>query len=172
MADTKYSGLSAAASFLTTHEFGVNEAGTSKKVTGQQVMNAVAQGKVGYAEITATSATFTTSTDIAGLTFTTPVLVAGRRIRVTFYAQVTSSVTTDVIEAFIMEGATQLAQGLIPLTVAAGGHGVCYISTVLTPSAAAHTYKITCTRFAGTGNCQIDGASTNRAYILAEDIGT
>ena len=37
MADTKVSGLVAAAAALTTHELPVNEAGTSKKVTGSQL---------------------------------------------------------------------------------------------------------------------------------------
>jgi hypothetical protein len=37
MADTKYSALTAAGSALLTDEFGVNESGTSKKITLQQV---------------------------------------------------------------------------------------------------------------------------------------
>lgn len=38
MADTKTSALTAASAALTTHEYPVNEAGTSKKVTGAQVV--------------------------------------------------------------------------------------------------------------------------------------
>jgi hypothetical protein len=37
MADTKISALPAAASFLEADEFAVNEAGVSKKVTGNQM---------------------------------------------------------------------------------------------------------------------------------------
>ena len=41
MADVKISGLPAATSALTTQEFEVNEVGTSKKVTGQQLVDLV-----------------------------------------------------------------------------------------------------------------------------------
>jgi hypothetical protein len=41
MADTKVSGLAAVAAFLSTHELPVNEAGTSKKVTGAQIASAL-----------------------------------------------------------------------------------------------------------------------------------
>jgi hypothetical protein len=37
MADTKISALTAATAFLEADEFAVNEAGTSKKVTGNQM---------------------------------------------------------------------------------------------------------------------------------------
>lgn len=37
MSDTPFSGLQAVLAFLLTHEFGVNEAGVSKKVTGAQL---------------------------------------------------------------------------------------------------------------------------------------
>lgn len=37
MADTKVSGLAAVASFLVAQEFPVNDAGTSKKITGTQI---------------------------------------------------------------------------------------------------------------------------------------
>ena len=38
MADTKISGLPAAGGFISTDELPVNEGGTSKKVTGAQVL--------------------------------------------------------------------------------------------------------------------------------------
>jgi hypothetical protein len=172
LADTKVSGLTAAASFLATHEIPVNEAGTSKKVTGTQIQATLAQGTLasGYAQITVSSATFTTIVDITGLTVSVTPGVS-RRIRVSVFCGLTSSVNTDTITVYIFEGATQLAACTYSLA-SAFGHGTAYFATILTPTNAAHTYKVSAIRSAGSGNCQIEAAATNPAYIMAEDVGT
>lgn len=166
MADVKVSGLTAAGSFLDTHEFPVNEAGTSKKVTGTQIRAKVAQGTMGYVQVTANQAGWTTVVDITSLTLTvTP--VAGRRLRITLYiASVQSSVGTDVIILGINEGVTQLSQAN-----AIGSNTMCVATAVVTPTAAAHTYKGTIQRV-GTGTGTINAGTTFPAYLLIEDIGT
>src|SRR5437773_562988 len=108
---TKYSGLTAAASLLTTHEWGVNEAGVSKKVTGLQVINAGAPGtgqfgSAAYAQVTANQGTFTALTDLTSLTVTVTI-GAGRRIKITGYAGLGSSVANDYMQILIREGSTQ-----------------------------------------------------------------
>ena len=56
MADTKISALPAASSGLLTHEFAANEAGTSKKVTGAQIVALDAQFSTAFSAATTTQA--------------------------------------------------------------------------------------------------------------------
>ena len=44
MAASKISGLPAVAAFATTQEFVVNDSGTNRKISGAQLIAAVAQG--------------------------------------------------------------------------------------------------------------------------------
>jgi hypothetical protein len=169
MADIKVSGLAAVAAFLGTHEYPVNEAGTSKKITGTQLIAAVAQGTLsgGYVQVTANQTPNTVNVDVTGLTVTVTPGVS-RRIKLTFFCGATgSSVTTDTLQIYIQEGATVLQQINSPaLTVNPAVTG----SVVLTPTNAAHTYKATCTR-TGTGNVTLFASATQPMFLLAEDIG-
>ena len=63
MADTKISGLTAAASFIMTDELPVNESGTSKKVTGAQIFTepVYTAGDATHAAFTLTSGAVQTS---------------------------------------------------------------------------------------------------------------
>ncbi len=163
---TKISGYAAAASFLITDELPVNESGTTKKVTGAQILAKTAQGTTGwYAQISANFGTFTAQVDVTGLTITQTTL-AGRRYRLTGWcAQATSTTATDSIIMELMEGATQLAQQNV-----LQGSGI-YVSAIILPTAAAHTYKVQISR-SGAGNGTLQAAVTYPAYILLEDIGT
>lgn len=172
---TKTSGLLAAASLLATHEIAVNEAGTSKKVTGAQIRAAVAQGTGGgawYAALVANSAAFSALTDIAGLAITITPLV-GRRIRVKVSLLPVGSVSGDQWTFTIQEGATILQTGFF--TTPTGGNPYVppvIIEAILTPTNAAHTYKLTGVRSAGTGTLYIQATATAASFILGEDIGT
>lgn len=172
MADTKVSGLTAVAAALTTHEIPVNEAGTSKKVTIAQILALGAQGALsgGYAQITANQAGITTAVDITGLTVTVTVL-AGRRIQLTCYMNLIDTNATDSIAVFLMEGATQLAVCGVNAPVNIGQSALGNVMCVLTPSAAAHTYKVQVSRTAGAGSVTVSASATNPAFLLAEDIG-
>jgi hypothetical protein len=170
VADTKVSGLSAVAAFATALEFPVNDAGTSKKITGAQIIAALPQGTLpsGYAEVTANQGTFTALTDLTSLTVTVTI-AAGRRIRVSALAAFSSSVSGDVAQFYIREGATSLQIVNVACATSAGFYAVA--SVILTPSAAAHTYKLSAQRQGGTGNITMNAAAATPAYILVEDIG-
>jgi hypothetical protein len=123
--------------------------------------------KLGYASVTANQGTFTTTTDLTSLTSTVTVPSGGRMVKITGVVNMDSSVAGDVTALFIQEGATILNSstqytkgGANPLTV------TCI--AVLTPSAAAHTYKLTATRSTGTGNITMYASATSPAFILVE----
>jgi hypothetical protein len=168
--------LSAAASFLATHEIPVNEAGTSKKVTGAQIQATLPNGTAGSSwskTLTANLAAFSAATDLAGFTATITPSGAGRRIRVSYrFVYAVLSVATDQFQFTIQEGATVLQTALY---VAPAGGFVqlpMYDFVILTPTNAAHTYKLTGVRFAGTGTATINASATQPAFFTVEDIGT
>lgn len=73
MADTKISALAAASAALTTHEYAVNEGGTSKKVTAAQLKTllALANGLPRVIKLTGQhSIASTTGTKVTGLDMT------------------------------------------------------------------------------------------------------
>lgn len=176
MADTKVSGLTGAASLLSTHEFPVNEAGTSKKVTGAQITAAVAKGTTGsayYVAVTANQTPVTTVwTDLTSLTLTISAAVAnGRRFRITAQVNLASTVVNDISALAVFEGATQLTQANCSSPVANAGVPATAI-VILTPSNASHTYKLSAGRASGTGVITMQASATIPAFMLIEDIGT
>jgi hypothetical protein len=79
--------------------------------------------------------------------------------------------TTDSTAVFLMEDATQLAvSGQNAALNSQSQIGICL--AVLTPTAAAHTYKVQVARTAGTGSVTVSASATNPAFVLAIDIGT
>lgn len=127
---------------------------------------------LGYAQITADSAAFSAQTDIAGLA--APVTVgSGRRVRITAScAWLDGSVTGDTFNWEIWEGATRL-NGKLNLQVPSSGHTEVPVAiAVVTPSAGAHTYKVSAIRAAGTGTGTIRAGATYPAFIQVEDVGT
>src|SRR2546430_553535 len=96
----KISGLSAVTAFASTQELGVNDSGTSKKITGAQLIAAVAQGtgqpSGGYVAVTANQGSITTEADLTSLTLTLTT-VAGRRYKITGVTMPSSTQAADVI---------------------------------------------------------------------------
>lgn len=170
MADSKISGLPAVAAFAAALEFPVNDAGTSKKVTGSQMISVIggAGGTLGYAQITANQATISTEVDITSLTVTVTV-AAGRRIRVSCFTELFGTVAGDQSQVNIYQDGSIVMQSI--MRHAATGRLCHPVSVVLTPSAGAHTYKLTALRASGTGTFTVNGSATAPAYVLAEDIG-
>src|SRR5438034_8756149 len=169
---TKISGLTAVAAFATTQEFGVNDSGTSKKITGAQLAAAFPVGTLsgGYLFVTSTQGTFTALTDLTGLAVTVTI-ATGRRIRVSALFALSSSVAADIGAGYIREGATSLQVVNTYLASANVGYYLAF-SVILTPTAGSHTYKLSAQRQAGTGNLTMQAAGPSPAYILVEDIGT
>lgn len=173
MADSKISGLSLVAAFATTQEFAVNDSGTSRKITGAQLIAALPQGTLpnGYVSINANVGPFTAQADVTGLTITVTPSAAGRRWRLSCSVGINSTVLTDVNRILLMEGATQLALTDSADPGTTGAIPAVYLSVILQPTFAAHTYKVQASRAAGSGTVNVFASSTQLSWILCEDIG-
>jgi hypothetical protein len=128
-----------------------------------------AGGQIGYAEIIANSATFTSVADVAGLS-TAVTIGSNRRIRISWRGDVGRSVADGATIMFINEGATVLTRSQSFVRVAAESMNST-TSVILTPTSGAHTYKIQGQTATGTGNSYVSAQAANPAYILVEDIG-
>lgn len=129
-----------------------------------------AGGTLGYAQVTANQ-TLTVNADLTGLSVTVTV-GTGRRILIT--GQVlydNDNAAANRADLLIMEGATQLADGLIGLTAngARGEVQTLAVQAFLTPTAGAHTYKLR--GQADLFNVVMTASATNPAFILVEDVG-
>lgn len=125
---------------------------------------------LGYAESTVSQTSVTTEVDRTGLSVNVTV-PAGRRLRITAHSPAMSStVAGDSARMWIKEGATglTLAQSFIHAT-GSGGPSLT-ASTVVSPSAGSHTYKVTVLRNTGTGSLTFSADPTFPAFILVEDI--
>lgn len=125
-------------------------------------------GTLGYAQIVADQGGITTEVDLTGLSAAVTVGTS-RRIRISFQCLIAHNVASDMSRVSIKEGATllTLAQSSLPDTNA---NFLCG-SVVLTPSAGAHTYKLTAKRDSGSGITTVSADAAFPAYILVEDIG-
>lgn len=125
-----------------------------------------AGGKLGYTPKTTTQTGITTETDLTSLSATVTV-PTGRLIRVTGYVYqfARTAGTVTYTELFIHEGATRLGTLTIPIPNTYGGG---LVSTLITPSAGSHTYKL---KAATDGTVTMQASSIGPAYILVEDIG-
>lgn len=129
----------------------------------------VPRGRLGYVAVTANQATITVEADLTGIAATVTV-GSGRRIRVTVEISLASTVAGDTATLNIKEGATFLQTRDITLPTA-GATGMLSASVILTPTAAAHTYKASLQRSAGTGVLNSTASAARPAFILVEDIG-
>lgn len=132
----------------------------------------IAGGELGYAE-TATPLTGVVATivDVPGVSVTVNPLPNRKVELAVFVPAIFSTVTNDSMNVMIREGATILQIMTLMVhqitTYEAGGT----MSLRLTPSAGAHTYKVSAQRAAGTGTMQITAAANQKISILAKDIG-
>jgi hypothetical protein len=121
---------------------------------------------LGHRRIVANSGGFTAEVDIAGLSV--PVIVPeGRKIKVSVFAHLNSSISGDWFYLKIKEGATILQQLEFSNQGTSPNYSVTD-SVALLPSSGLHTYKLTGTRNAGSGTAQIMASSTQPAFILVE----
>jgi len=123
----------------------------------------------GYAQVTANQTTITALVDLSGLTVTVTV-GSGRRIRITGYVLLSTTVSGDTFSVAIREGSTTLQVAQLTTTSTAQAQTL-HPAVVLTPSAGPHTYKLSASRV-GTGTVTSNAGATFPAFILAEDIGT
>lgn len=126
-----------------------------------------AGGTLGYAQVTTSQGSIVGTTDLTGLT-TTVTVGTNRRIRVSFYCATQSTVDGDLGRVDIVETASILGFSQHRLQTSN-----CFVvgSTILTPSAGSHTYKLQFGRSAGSGTLTLNAAVDHPNYILVEDIG-
>lgn len=121
---------------------------------------------LGYAEVTATQ-NFTTETDLTSLSVSVTVPSGGRKVRISATAAFSSTIADDFIALNIKESTTTLQQAQIRLSSANVEINL-HKAVVLTPSAGAHTYKLSAVRTSGSGTCTLNVASTRPSFILVE----
>jgi hypothetical protein len=129
----------------------------------------VAMGCVGYAEITASSASFTALTIITGLevTFTAQ---ANRRYRFTFSGEVTQSDASGVWVLSLEDTVSTLKRiTSCNNTTSSVSVEAAYVNDVsLTGS---KTWRLNGVRAGGAGTITISAAAAYPAYVMVEDIG-
>jgi hypothetical protein len=121
-----------------------------------------------YAQVTTDQGGITTVVDLTGLAVTITVAEA-RRVLIRGFIAVQSSVGLDMPVLRVKEGAASLAACVLVLP----NTNACQmqVECVVTPSAGAHTYKLTLGLFSGTGPLSTDVLATTPGFILAQDIG-
>lgn len=141
---------------------------TDGTVWTENDVNQLPGGWLGYVEITSSSSTFTSLSDISGLSVTVTVN-SNRAIRITAHAAVSKTTNNGFIKGFIREGSTTLDL-FMDDTIVSGGRALAEASTViLGPTGGSHTYKISMQ--AENADGQISASSTQKAWLLVEDIG-
>lgn len=127
-------------------------------------------GTLANPSTTTAQGSITTLTDLTSLSATVTV-GAGRRIKITGKVKAVSSVTTDGIDLRIREGSTDLdiCDGVGNAT---DSQVDLKAMAIVTPSAGAHTYKLSLERRAGTGTVTTSAAAATPCFLLIEDIGS
>jgi hypothetical protein len=136
----------------------------------KDVLDTIAHGVLGYAQVVASQTGITTEVDLTGLSVA---VTAGtsRRIRISYALRTVGSAISSTVGVTIKEGGTALQEGFILNNAGAGIPQNGSDSIVITPSAGAHTYKLTMALAAGSGTVDLHATAARVAYILVEDIG-
>jgi len=122
---------------------------------------------LGYAVATSNQGSITIETDLTGLATTVTVPSGGRYVEVSVNVHIYSSVAGDTFTLSIKEGTTVL-NALQGAFVKASTQQITVGSVILTPTAGAHTYKLSLTRTTGTGTASTYAAATYPAFILVK----
>lgn len=129
-----------------------------------------AGGTLGYASVTGgTTAGITTVVDLASLSVTVTVGTS-RRIKITGEIECASSSADDTARLQIQEAATVL-QTCDQLMRPANVTNKMITTSILTPTAGSHTYKLTLQRILGAGTLTHSFTAGVVSQILVEDIG-
>jgi hypothetical protein len=152
---------------------------TSKDFTTGQVLTAAQMDEMPQGVLS-----LVTSTSVAGPTSGTTeldVLTAaaitpaqtGRRLRLSFHARGIS--VTNAADTFIMrikEGSTTLSEAHHQPAATGNTSGACDFSAFVdSPTVAAHTYKVTIVRNAGSGTASVSATATAPMTFAVEDVG-
>lgn len=126
-------------------------------------------GTLGYAQVVADQTGITTEVDLTGLSVAVTV-GTGRRIEIIGSIGWFSTVADDTVLLAIKEGVDihQFERDTGPVAGRADGMEK---TVVLTPTAGAHTYKLSLRLETGTGTVTMQAGSNHPAFILVKDIG-
>lgn len=144
-------------------------AATITQVFTAAALTSTPRGTLGYVQVVAAQGTITAEVALTSLTIAA-VVGAGRRIRVSAYTSVYSTVANDAILLNIREGGTYLKTAEI-WAVVINQDVTLNTAVILTPTAGSHTYFLSMSRPAGTGSVTMNASTTNPAYLLVEDVG-
>lgn len=123
---------------------------------------------LGYAQVTADQVSISALVDLTNLSVAVTV-GSSRRVKITAQARVNNDGTAGTVLGYIRESTTVLNLFAANSVIASGftlAKGEC----VLTPSAGAHTYKLSMEK-AGAGTFTVDADATFPPFILVEDVG-
>lgn len=148
-------------------ELGLLPKGSHASVVAR--LNGLPLGKLGYAQIVAAPANFTAEVDVAGLSVAVTA-GTGRILRISAELMFVSTVSNDIVRLNIKEGATYLRRARALLNTA-GFISLATSVEVVSPSAGAHTYKISVNREVGTGTITPFAGAQDPGFILVEDLG-
>jgi len=128
--------------------------------------------KLGYAEVTSTQGSITsTEVDLTGLTVTVTA-PGGKDLRVTGFTWPSSTANGETVRTFVKEGTTYLGffTGSVPTTPV--GFNQFFSVRVPAPTAGSHTYKLSMQRINGSGTISSNAGSASSssapAFIMVE----
>lgn len=140
-------------------------------------VNDLPQGVLALASSTSSSSATSSTTELDVLTASAVTLAAAdRRIRLRWHCRAISATvggSADIFTVRIKEGATVLNESnyLAVATAAAATGGCDFEAIVTSPTAAAHTYKVTIQRAIGSGNATVTASATAPMTLTVEDAG-
>jgi PKD repeat protein len=170
MADTKISALSADTTLDATDEAVLNSGGTTKKITGANLMASMPGYEIAYAQITSpVTISATTEGAAQDVVSSGAVTYDGTAVYIEFYApRVDVGAAAETI-LVLQDGATALGwigYFSVGAVTAIQQRTPARLSRKLTPSAGSHTYKITGFRVTVNGTVQA-GAGGSAAFMPA-----
>lgn len=129
------------------------------------------RGVLGHVTSTTSQSGITTETDLTGLSLNVTV-AASRRIRISGVVRVKTGAADDMGAIRIKEGSTTLHRTDFIMPIISSGQTLTvYYSTIVSPSAGAHTYKVSAQLILGTSvSTSLD--SEVKGHLIVEDIGS
>lgn len=134
-------------------------------------LDALPAGWLGWIERTSDQGSITSEVDVSGVTLAVT-LNASRRIKISAFGQHAATNTDSVAQLTIKEGSTVIAYDRSPTTFTSLSYNNAMNPwKIITPSAGAHTYKLTVQRLVGTGTVTLVADTDRPVTLLVEDLG-
>lgn len=131
---------------------------------------ALPKGVLGYSTATVDQTGISTETDLTGLSKAVTV-GTGRLVVIEVQVNAARTVADGYTVVRIKEGTTVIQEAFVTPGLAGVAQTFGFSCAPLTPTAGAHTYKVSLARGSGTGTINSNASATALAFILVEDIG-